>query len=206
MYAYALNNPLRYSDPTGTSIFSRYQEVSAIMNGIQAASDYLWSLLPSSVQRGDYIGTTHGAFASEFWSARYAQSGSWVDFAAGSFAALWTPDTWTATAGLLSGARGLQSVCNVPRSYWNYFSGSPKANPTWLAGSRTTGPPYGLGFEARSALNLPPQNLATSVQRISVPWWQPVIGPRYPGLQPQWGWPNRGSGFEFVRGIKWPKY
>jgi len=204
LYGYASANPLRYYDPEGSSIYSRIQEVTSLLNAVQSVSDYVWSLLPTSVQSGQVFGTGFGNEAVDYWSARHAQSNGWLDATAGTFASLWTPEMWSTTSGLLTGARGLQSLCGVPRSYWQYY---PKGNSSytspWLAPSRTNQAPYSLGQQAREALNLPLRNPGTAVRRVNVHWLEPIRGPRTPLPRVDLGWPLSGKGNEVIRGWRW---
>jgi hypothetical protein len=52
---------------------------------------------------------------------------------------------------------------------------------------------------AKENLQLP--NMPTNVEKVDVPWLQPVRGPRFVNKHPEWG---TGGGSEYSRGWKWP--
>mgnify|MGYP001580381932 FL=1 len=112
----------------------------------------------------------------------------------------WERGAVGAAAGLTFGAIGYESA--LP--YWRYVG--PNSNPAsrWL--TRGWKPPYGNNFKAaRDALQI--RDPINAVERVKVPWWRPVAGPR--PVQdptgtygnPDWG---SGSGSEWYRGIRFP--
>ncbi len=90
MYAYCGNNPLAYTDPLGLCKEGR------------GFGSKLWD--------GDYVGTGYGQDSLNKWANWSVNADSWYEQAlydaGGGLAALWTPDTWKKTAGVLLGGWG----------------------------------------------------------------------------------------------------
>lgn len=86
----------------------------------------------------------------------------------------------------------------MARPYWRYVGPESNPNSVWM--TRGWRPPYGKDMAmAKDRLQLP--NMPTSVQKQSVPWSQPVRGPRPARGNEQWG---SGGGPEYARGWRWP--
>ena len=89
--------------------------------------------------------------------------------------------------------------------FWQYYSANnPNYESSWLIKGTETSPPFALGEEARNALNLPPWNDASAVRKVDVDPNEPIAGPGTPKPQPQWGWPNPGTGKQWFRGKEFP--
>ena len=118
----------------------------------------------------------------------------------GSFASLWTPDTAGDTFQVLAAGLGAGQTQRV--TYWKYTNPQTE-NPygPYLSGGRGNAPPYGLNFEqAKDALQIP--KTPTDVNKVNVPWYEPVRGPRPVQGNEQWG---QGGGPEYYRGWRWPE-
>jgi len=93
---------------------------------------------------------------------------------------------------LLIGAIGYDAA--LP--YWRYVG--PNSGSGWL--TRGWKSPYGDNFEAaRNALQI--KDPVNAVERVRVPFYKPVTGPRPAVLHPEYG---EGGGLEWYKGIKFP--
>ncbi|MDZ4724297.1 MAG: RHS repeat-associated core domain-containing protein [candidate division Zixibacteria bacterium] len=113
MYAYALNSPLRYIDPTGLS--SWRPGIVIALNGLSDQFSSFWGSEVTPVIQpwldGEYFGTNYGEFAVDYWASKYNQKSDKCEDdqfrplygTMGGFAALWTKDTWKETASTLGG-------------------------------------------------------------------------------------------------------
>jgi hypothetical protein len=82
--------------------------------------------------------------------------------------------------------------------YWRYVSSQSNPNSPWL--TRGWKSPYGTDFaRAKNALQLP--NMPTDVQKVDIPWWEPVSGPRPAMKFPEYG---SGGGAEWYRDLNFP--
>lgn len=215
LFAYVGNNPPDQSDATGLgfwSALSNYIDASnrafTFANPVYLTNayvgSYIWSLLPNNVTSGSVFGTGYGTEAVDYFANQYGNNGNPLYFVGGTFAALWTPETWFGTATTLAAARPIGRFCEVPRYYWQYYpAGNSSYASSWLAGSNSLKAPYALGQPARQAFNLPPWNPGTAVRRVNIKWWEPVRGPRTPKPRPDLGWQTYGTGKEYIRGLKW---
>ncbi|MBF0595619.1 MAG: VCBS repeat-containing protein, partial [Candidatus Omnitrophica bacterium] len=123
---------------------------------------------------GDPVGYTERAGGGWMWAERAALGVS---------------------AGATIGAIGYDAA--LP--YWRYTGPGSNPNSNWL--TRGWNPPYGNNFEAaRNALQV--RDPITAVERVNVPVFRPVAGPRPAVLHPEYG---EGGGAEWYRGIRFPQ-
>ncbi|MBX9893671.1 MAG: hypothetical protein K2Y09_00620 [Nitrosomonas sp.] len=105
---------------------------------------------------------------------------------------------WTevgASTALGAAGGGILNKLRMP--YWRYVGPKSNQNSPWM--TRGYKPPYGHDMaKAKDKLQLP--NMPTHVQKVDVPWWQPVRGPRPARNHPEWG---SGGGPEYSRGWTW---
>ena len=105
---------------------------------------------------------------------------------------------WTGVgASTALGAAGGGILNKLRMPYWRYVGPKSNQNSPWM--TRGYKPPYGHDMaKAKDKLQLP--NMPTHVQKIDVPWWQPVRGPGPARNHPEWG---SGGGPEYSRGWTW---
>jgi RHS repeat-associated protein len=178
LYAYVYNNPQGFIDPLG---------LCAISNGLDTL--------------GRWLGTSFGEKAAMWYADKYNETGAWYYMAGGLLASLWTPETWTATATTLLAAGSAAKYLGRP--FYQYYTKGTQYTGKWMARGKGWKAPHKLGKDAQKALNLPKWNKATAVQKYSPKWYKPIKGPRTPKPQPQWGWPNKGTGKEYYQGWRW---
>lgn len=179
LYAYAGNNPVRGTDPSGL---------------ITVPFTNIW--IPA--------GESYGDSAAQYWADQSLNpNNAWYETAfddlMGGLASLWTPCTSDSTLSVLLAAEGAGRYSGRP--FWRYVG--PESNPEsgWLARGSGWQAPYGTDFStAKDALQMP--YMPNGVEPVDVPWYQPVIGPRAAELHPEWG---NGGGAEYYRGWMFPK-
>ena len=123
-FAYAGNNPLVFTDPQGLSFLEDAVAFSETWLDLvfpqrivlRVATDYITPLIPERIRRGPF--TKYGEEAVDFWAQKYNdECNAWYEnmfyFGAGSFAALWTPETWFRTTTTLILARSLGATSAV---------------------------------------------------------------------------------------------
>jgi len=183
LYLYVENNPVNKLDPEGLLEILPWININA--------------------------GEGYGADAAMYWAQRSIDpNNAWYEtgfaYTMGLFASLWTPCTSTKTFAVLTVAYGAAKW--VGRPFWQYYPGNnPAYSSPWMTRGWGWKPPFKAGKEARNALNLPPWNTATRARTISPKWYEPVVGPRTPKPQPDWGWSSKGAPFsEYFRGWRFP--
>ena len=102
LYSFVVNNPINFVDPFG--LFRN--------------NDKPWW---EKLRDGYYFGTGFGEKALEWYAQKWAETGNPIWAVPGSFAALWTPETYQATAGTLMGTHGIRNAGRV----WHLRDGSP---------------------------------------------------------------------------------
>jgi len=149
------------------------------------------------LERGYYFGTGYGEDALGFYTRKWSETGNWWWLVGGGFSALWTPETYQATAWTLITAAQFNNAHIKPHySQVQYY---PKNNPSytskWSTRGSKTNLPHHLGDDARKALSLPNYNTADAARNVKVNPFKFLLGPR-----PVSG----GIGTEYFRGWRWP--
>ena len=187
-YSYVKNNPLMYVDPTG------HLEFSVELGGYE-------------LKFGSDAGEKYGDYAAQYWATKSIDSrngfGQNIFYGLmGGLASLWTPGASEETFLTLFPGEALGKWAGRP--FYRYFTEGVEYTGSWSTRGWGWNPPHELGYEARRALNLPPYNEATAIQKYMPKWYKPVTGPRTPASKPEWGWNNKGVGKEYFDGWRFP--
>jgi hypothetical protein len=162
---------------------------------------------PEGLLFGLNAGESFGASAAQYYAditndpcaPGLKKVGAW---AGGLLASLWTPETSNETflSLLPTGALGKWAG----RPFYQYYTKGTNYAGKWMSRGWGWKPPHKVGSGARKALSLPPYNKATAVKKYTPKWHEPIVGPRKPKPQPQWGWNNKGAGSEYFKGWRFP--
>jgi RHS repeat-associated protein len=147
-YAYAENNPVALSDPTGTCPWC-----AAYVAGVAGRA---------------LAGAALGA-AFNLAEQLYSSTGRWDCVA-------WAEVGRSAAAGALV-AGGIGAYAGRP-FWQYFPAGNPAYASRWMTRGAGFKPPYAPGADARGPLSLPPWNPGTAVRGVVPSWWQAVRGPR----------------------------
>jgi RHS repeat-associated protein len=178
VYSLTRDDPLNYSDPTGTLTIPFLGWVDMGENA-------------GSIALTSYADTLADANASLLQRAAAGIGGF--------FSALWTPCTSDATAATLLSGEGLGRWSARP--FWQYYpEGNPAYSSRWLTRGLGWSSPYETGADAQSALALPPWNDGTAVRPYTPGTFEYVSGPRI--VVPDYMEP--GGGVEYYRGSSFP--
>jgi hypothetical protein len=158
-----------------------------------AAYNYrLMSLIDRMMESSAHLGED----AVNYYIAREAETGNGLYRVPGTVAALWTPQTYQLTSGVLGVGSGLGRWSARP--FWQYFPAETRGyRSTWLTRGTGWSPPYRTGPDAASMLSLPAYNPGTAVRPVYPAWYEYIRGPRVVDPQPSFGSHAVGGGLEY---------
>jgi hypothetical protein len=137
-----------------------------------------------------------GEEAVNYYIARESETGNVLYRVPGAVAALWTPQTYQLTSGVLGVGSGFGRWSARP--FWQYFPAETRGyRSTWLTRGPGWSPPYRTGTDAASRLSLPAYNPGTAVRPVYPPWYEYIRGPRVVDPQPSFGSHAVGGGLEY---------
>lgn len=179
-YAYVLNNPLKYIDPTGEIAWVPIMIAVALIYGSQS----------NNFQN-------QAASSAQYWANKQQASGNPLFAIPGALASLADPCNINTTVSVLGVGAGLGAWGGRP--FWQYYpANNPAYNSAWLTRGWGWKPPYSVGKQAQQKLALPPYNTATAVKPVNPTGF--VGGPGKAGAY--YGQP--GGGVEYLKN-GWPK-
>ena len=162
LYQYCNNNPVNWIDPFG----------------LEKQKNKPWW---EKLEEGYYFGTYIGLDSTSYYAELEVATGNRLWGIPGTFAGLWTPETWMTTAQVLLFAYNINLYINRP--YFQYYpKGSEAYRSPYLTRGRGWRAPYKVGEEAAEKLSLPPHNPGTAVRQIKPNPFRYIEGPkRIPG-------------------------
>jgi RHS repeat-associated protein len=178
VYAYAWDNPVSFTDPTGNCPW-------CAIAAIQGAIAYIG--LSSSLHNA-------AADAAQYWADLAVQTGNPLYNIPGALAALADPCHAGSTSAVLGIGAGIGTYLGRP--YWQYSPGNSPYSSQWLTRGWGWSAPYQEGTQAVGALALPPWNPALAVTEVNPSMFEYVAGPRI--VAPNFG--QLGGGVEYAIG------
>jgi len=172
-----------------------------LWQGTGLPADMLWMAaynhrLTSLIDRMMESSADLGGDAVNYYIARESETGNVLYRVPGTVAALWTPQTYQLTSGVLGIGSGLGRWSSRP--FWQYFPAETRSyRSTWLTRGPGWSPPYRTGGDAASMLSLPAYNPGTAVRPVYPNWYEYIRGPRIVEPQPSFGPHAAGGGLEY---------
>ncbi len=185
-YAYCLNNPLRYIDPTGYYSREEFnQDFNRLLYNLNIGINW------ASYNIIQPINNT-------FYSPGY-NYGQWI-YGEKNLRSLYGASldaTWAITGVQGAFSIGETVYYNLTGSrFWRYIGDKslPLEQSGWV--TRSSSAPYGTDFStAMNRLSAPPNNPWNAVESVNIPWNQYVGGPRIAAPKVTWG--TSGMGAEY---------